>query len=79
MTDHEATRRRPPTIRVLSADATDEEIAAILAVLSAAARGDQVPEDGTTSTWSGHRSRRRAVREAFSPGPACWRTSYWPR
>jgi hypothetical protein len=66
-------------LRVISPDATDEEIAAILTVISAAAaRTDQTPADGETSTWSGHRARHRTVRGSFSPGPAGWRTSYWP-
>jgi hypothetical protein len=84
VTDRGADPGRTPVLRVLSAGATDEEIAAILTVIVTAAtaradRSSRTPDDGTTSMWSGHRSRQRTVRGWASPGPAGWRTSYWPR
>lgn len=79
MNDSEQDTR--PTLRVISGDATPEEIAAILAVVSArgqvvvAARRDP-PE---TSRWAGPEHGHRAGRTRFHAGRHAWRTSYWPR
>ena len=69
-----------PTLRVISGDATPEEIAAILALVSArgsAVIAEQVAAEAT-SLWSapshGHR-RSRSVYHAHRHG---WRTSAWP-
>jgi len=68
-----------PTLRVISGDATPEEIAAILAVVTArsASPGEAAPSPGA-SAWAdrsaGHRGRR--VRSTASRDG--WRTSLWP-
>jgi hypothetical protein len=70
-----------PVLRLLSGDATDEEIAAVLAVVmarSAATNGDTTPTE-TFTTWAGPDSRHRRIRGVFTPGHDGWRTSYWPR
>jgi len=65
-----------PPLRLVRGDATPEEVAALLAVLTAAsAGGGEKPAPRHTSQWS---SRERAVRRALAPGPGAWRASAWP-
>jgi hypothetical protein len=67
---------RPP-LRLVRGDATPEEVAALLAVLSAAAGGeDPAPAPRPVSRWA---SRERAVRRPHTPGHGAWRASGWPR
>ena len=67
--------RRPP-LRLVRGDASAEELAALLAVLSAATAGGQdTPATRHTSQWA---SRERAVRRPLRPGPGAWRASAWP-
>jgi Acyl-CoA carboxylase epsilon subunit len=71
---------RRPALRVVSGDATPEEVAAILAVVAARAGGTPAPDDdGTARTWSAHGYAHRNVRGSFSSGRHGWKTSYWPR
>ena len=66
---------RPP-LRLVRGDASPEEVAALLAVLSAASAGDDTgPATRHTSQWS---SPARAVRRPLTPGPGAWRASAWP-
>jgi hypothetical protein len=74
--DTTGTTGRPP-LRLVRGDATPEEVAALLAVLSAAsAGGDAKPAPRHTSQWA---SRERGVRRPPQPGPGAWRASAWPR
>jgi hypothetical protein len=66
---------RPP-LRMVRGDASPEEVAALLAVLTAASGGEAVPAPRHTSQWS---SPERAVRRPLSPGQGAWRASSWPR
>jgi Acyl-CoA carboxylase epsilon subunit len=67
---------RPP-LRLVRGDASPEEVAALLAVLSAASAGDDAgPAPRHTSQWS---SPARAVRRPLTPGPGAWRASAWPQ
>ena len=67
---------RPP-LRLVRGDATPEEVAALLAVLSAAAGGDDpAPARRPVSRWA---SREGALRRPPAPGPGAWRASGWPR
>lgn len=68
-----------PVLRVISGDPTDEEIAALLAVVMARPGGDGESESVPTSTWADPGSRHRGVRPVFTPGRDAWRTSHWPR
>ena len=74
-----------PALRVVSGDASSEEIAAVLAAISSglAAVPDAVsgapPGTLTTSTWVSSAWAHRQVRPTFTPGPDAWRTSFWPR
>ena len=66
----------PPPLRLVRGDATPEEIAALVAVLSAAsAAGDPAPPR-PRSQWA---SRERAVRQPLAHGRGAWRASALPR
>jgi len=66
---------RPP-LQLVRGDASPEEVAALLAVLSAASAGDDAkPAPRHTSQWA---SRERGVRRPLQPGPGAWRASAWP-
>ena len=60
---------------VVHGDATAEEVAALVAVLSAVS-GDQDPaSDGTSSSWAAHSA---AMRRPVGHGPGAWRTALRP-
>ncbi len=66
-----------PVLRVVSGQATPEEIAALVAVLSAASAGGNGDETPTRrSLWSDS-SRVPGARP--TPGPGAWRASALPR
>ncbi|WP_088315683.1 acyl-CoA carboxylase epsilon subunit [Kineosporia sp. R_H_3] len=70
-----------PTLRVISGDATPEEIAAILAIVAARSGGGAPPsatDDDRAATWSAHGHAHRHIRAAFTPSRHGWKTSYWP-
>jgi hypothetical protein len=84
-----------PALRVVSGDATPEEIAAVLAVVSARRRGPAgagaavgagagagagaAHDRDGVDTWAAHGFAHRHVRAWFAPSAHGWRTSYWPR
>lgn len=75
MTDQpEAPVERP--LRLVRGDATPEEVAAVMAVLSAVSGEAPEPAPRHTSQWA---SRERAVRRPLTPGPGAWRASSWAR
>ena len=63
-------------LRLVRGAATPEEVAAVMAVLSAVSAEAPEPAPRHTSQWA---SRERAVRRPLSPGPGAWRASAWPR
>lgn len=65
-----------PLLRIVTPDATAEEIAALVAVLSAAAPAGGEPPTPRRSEWS---APHRAVRVRYSHGPGGWRSSGLPR
>ena len=73
--DGDSTSDRRP-LRLVRGDATPEEVAAVMAVLSAVSAEAPEPAPRHTSQWA---SRERAVRRPLSPGPGAWRASTWPR
>ena len=75
----DASGEQKPLLRLISGDATEEEIAAVLAVVLARSGGDTEPEPEQTSTWAVPSVSHRGVRGQFAAGPDGWRTSYWPR
>ncbi len=66
-----------PLLRVIHGDATPEEIAALVAVLTMRAAGDEAPspDRSAQNSWS---DRSRALRDPLVPGPGAWRRSGLP-
>ncbi len=64
-------------LRIVRGNPTDEEVAALVAVLSTV-RAEPPPEPAPVprSAWS---DRRRLVREPLAHGPGAWRASAFPR
>jgi hypothetical protein len=66
----------PPLLRILTRDTTDEEVAALVAVVSAlAAAGAEERTGLPTPAWS---APARRVRPTLRPGPGAWRASGLP-
>ena len=68
-----------PMLRIVRGDATAEEIAALVAVLSArtaAATAAQNKPTPRRSEWAGH---QRRMRRPVHPSPNGWRASAFPR
>lgn len=78
MTDegHETEQPTTPLLRVLNADATPEEVAAVVAVFSALGSGGAEPPRRPVSEWS---AKHRRVRVNYSHGPGGWRSSGLPQ
>ncbi|MEO5711497.1 MAG: acyl-CoA carboxylase subunit epsilon [Nocardioidaceae bacterium] len=62
-----------PLLRVVKGDPSDEELAALVAVVSALGAAQVADEKKPRSEWSAH---HRTVRTALAPG---WRSSALPR
>lgn len=75
MTDQTAEQPQAPVLRIITPDATPEEVAAIVAVFSAMG-GAAAPAKKPTPAWA---SRHRAVRRALPHGRGGWRASGLPR
>ncbi len=74
MTGAETPQEGAPLLRVVNADATPEEVAAIVAVLSALGGGEpEAPRP--RSQWA---SPHRAVRRTLPHGRGAWRASGLP-
>jgi hypothetical protein len=65
-----------PILRVVNADATPEEIAALVAVFSALGSGEPAPAPRRTPEWQ---AAHRKVRATYQHGPGGWRSSALPR
>lgn len=70
------TAQAGPLLRVVNADATPEEVAALVAVLGALGSGAGEPPRRRTPEWSAH---HRKVRATHPHGPGGWRSSGLPR
>jgi hypothetical protein len=74
-----------PVLRVVSGDATPEEIAAVVAAVAASSapeaegRVEGRAGAGTTSAWAAPAHAHRHIRATFTASPDGWRTSFWPR
>jgi hypothetical protein len=70
-----------PVLRVVSGDATPEEIAAVVTAVAAssASEAQGATGPGATSVWAVPAHAHRRIRAAFTPSPDGWRTSFWPR
>jgi hypothetical protein len=76
VTDNRATDDDRPTLRVIRGDASPEEIAALLAVVSARAAAPAAEEPEVRSAWA---DRASLMRRPPAPGPGAWRASGWLR
>ena len=72
MTDEQAR----PVLRIVNADATAEEVAALVAVFSALGSGGGEAPERPRSSWS---NPARSVRRTHRHGPDAWRASGLPR
>ncbi|MFV0462236.1 MAG: acyl-CoA carboxylase epsilon subunit [Nostocoides sp.] len=72
--ESEASGHRP-MLKVISGQATPEEIAAIVAVLAAAGGGSEARGRHTVSPWS---DPARLLRGSMTPGPDGWSRSALP-
>lgn len=77
MTADNETSQEPvaPALKVITPDATAEEVAAIVAVLAAAGSSEK-PAAPVRSTWA---APHRATRDVHHPRPGAWRISSLPR
>lgn len=69
------TDTKPPTLRIINGDATPEEVAAVVAVLSSLG-GSAPPAPRRTPAWA---APHRLVRRTLPHGPGGWRASSLPR
>jgi len=76
--DASADETAPPPLRLVRGQATPEEVAALLAVLSAAAASQDPDPDPAPGPRSGWTSRQHGVRRPLTPGPGAWRASALP-
>jgi hypothetical protein len=65
-----------PLLKVVNADATAEEIAALVAVFSSLGSGEAAPAPRRTPEWQ---ANHRKVRATYAHGPGGWRSSAFPR
>ena len=65
-----------PHLRVVRGNPTDEEVAALVAVVASLNAATEEPEPAPRSAWS---DRRNLVRQPLPHGPGAWRTSAFPR
>ena len=65
-----------PLLRVISPNATPEEVAALVAVLTALDGNEPAPKRRTPPEWQ---SPSRTVRRTLPHGPGGWRSSGLPR
>lgn len=71
-----AASEQQPVLRIVHGDATPEEVAAIVAVLSAVGGGEPAPAKRPAPAWA---APQRAVRRSLPHGPGGWRASGLPR
>jgi hypothetical protein len=70
---------RAPLLQVISGEAAEEEIAAVLVVLLARSSRPAGMMPAQASLWADPAARHRGGQGSFSPGRDTWRTSSWPR
>ncbi|MEO7234375.1 MAG: acyl-CoA carboxylase subunit epsilon [Lapillicoccus sp.] len=66
-----------PVLRVVRGDATPEEIAALVGVLSALGDGPAEPQQARPRGWASPAARLRSP--AYGRSPGGWRSSALPR
>jgi hypothetical protein len=68
-------QEQPPVLRVINADATPEEVAALVAVFSALGSGGGDAPKRPRPVWA---HPARGVRRTHRSGPGAWRASGLP-
>jgi hypothetical protein len=68
------TRPSRPVLRIVRGEPTDEELAALVAVLSARGAADLPTESEVPPVW---RDRAALLRKPTHPGPGAWRAATW--
>jgi Xaa-Pro aminopeptidase len=63
-----------PMLRIVRGEPSDEEVAALVAVLSARSAATAAPEPQARSAWS---DRAALLRKPMLPGPGAWRAAVW--
>jgi hypothetical protein len=66
--------RPRPVLRIVRGAPNEEELAALVAVLSARAAARPAPAPTPTSAW---RDRAALLRRPLHPGPGAWRACNW--
>ncbi len=69
-------QQQGPVLRIVNADATPEEVAALVAVFTALGSGGGEAPRRPRSSWS---NPARGVRRTHRHGPGAWRASGLPR
>ncbi|GAB3208914.1 acyl-CoA carboxylase subunit epsilon [Marinactinospora thermotolerans] len=78
--EHPGTGTRP-FLQVVKGDPSPEEVAALVAVLTARARAAQAARaaaERAATPVSAWRDRSRLVRRPLRPGPGAWRSAFHP-
>lgn len=75
MSDQTPAQDARPLLRIVRGDATPEQLAALVAVLSAAGGAEPEPPRRPARHWA---SPERAIRSAPQPGRGAWRAASWP-
>jgi hypothetical protein len=75
VSDDSSPEQPTPLLKVVNADATPEEIAALVAVFASLGSGEAAPPRRTPE-WSAH---HRKVRVTYPHGHGGWRSSSMPR
>jgi len=76
VTSPDTPEQQAPLLRVVNADATPEEIAALVAVFSALGSAGGEPPGRPRPVWN---HPARTVRQTHRHGPGAWRASGLPR
>jgi len=63
-------------LRVVKGDPSPEELAALIAVITARSCGSDERQQAASSSWA---DRSRGLRPTLSPGAGAWRASAFPR
>ena len=68
------TEPRRPVLRIVRGEPTDEELAALVAVLGARSAAPAPAMTEAPSVW---RDRSALLRKPVHPGPGAWRAATW--
>jgi hypothetical protein len=69
----------PPSLRIVRGEPTDDEIAALTAVLASISTARAAGSQRGDTSWSVWAEPAARLRHVPTPGPAAWRTSALPR